>query len=84
MHGIIKVIGAKLCSLHIICSLGQVKVSLDKYIMAIYLSLGKDNFFGYFHTPDIAFCIVCLLPLSKIEHQLVSKMEHQPWNMVNL
>ena len=33
----------KLSSLCIICSLGQVKFSLDKYmfIMAIYLSLGK-------------------------------------------
>ena len=32
---------AKLRSLCIICSLGRVKFSLDKYIMAIYLSLGK-------------------------------------------
>ena len=55
---------AKLSSLCIICSLGQVKVPLDKYIMAIYLFLGKDNFFCYFHTPDIAFCIVGLLSLA--------------------
>ena len=34
---------AKLSSLRIICSLGQVKLSLDnlKYLMTIYLSLGK-------------------------------------------
>ena len=31
----------KLGSLCITCFLGQVKFSLDKYIMAIYLSLGK-------------------------------------------
>ena len=31
----------KLGSFCIICSLGQVKFSLDKYIMAIYLALGK-------------------------------------------
>ena len=31
----------ELGSLCIICSMGQVKFSLDKYIMAIYLSLGK-------------------------------------------
>ena len=31
----------KLGSLCIICSLGQVKFSLDMYIMAIYLFLGK-------------------------------------------
>ena len=31
----------KLGSLCIICYLGQVKISLDKYIMAINLSLGK-------------------------------------------
>ena len=30
-----------LSSLCIFCSLGQVKFSLDKYIMAIYLSQGK-------------------------------------------
>ena len=29
------------CSLCIICSLGQVKLSLDKYLTAIFLSLGK-------------------------------------------
>ena len=40
MHCIGKV-RAKLSSLCIICSVGQVKFSLDKYIMAIYLSLGK-------------------------------------------
>ena len=32
---------AKLSSLCIICSLGHVKLSLDKYQMTIYLSLGK-------------------------------------------
>ena len=31
----------KLGSLCITCSLGQVRFSLDKHIMAIYLSLGK-------------------------------------------
>ena len=36
MHGISKV-RAKLSSLRI-CSLGQVKFSLDKYIMVIYLN----------------------------------------------
>ena len=40
MHGIRKV-RAKLNSLCIICSLGQVKFSFYKYIMVIYLSLGK-------------------------------------------
>ena len=37
----IKEVRAKLRSLCIICSLGQVKYSLDKYIMVIYLPLGK-------------------------------------------
>ena len=36
-----------LCALS--CSLEQVKFSLDKYIMAIYLSMGKYKNF-YFHT----------------------------------
>ena len=40
MHGISKV-RAKLGSLCIICSLGQVRFSLDKYLMVIYLSLGS-------------------------------------------
>ena len=31
----------KLNSLYIICSLGQVKVSLDKHLMTIYLAQGK-------------------------------------------
>ena len=31
----------ELGSLCIICSFGQVKFSLDKYIMTIYLSVGK-------------------------------------------
>ena len=40
MHGI-SIVRAKLSSLCIICSLGQVNFSFDKCIMAIYLSLGK-------------------------------------------
>ena len=40
IHGTSK-LKAKLSSLCIIYSLGQIKFSLDKYIMAIYLSLGK-------------------------------------------
>ena len=36
----------------LICTIGQVKFSLDKYIMAIYLSLDKyGRKFYYFHTP---------------------------------
>ena len=38
---VINKIRDKLGSLCIICSFGQVKFLLDKYIMAIYLSLGK-------------------------------------------
>ena len=38
MHGISK-IRAKMSSLCIICSLEQVKFSLDKYFMDVYLSL---------------------------------------------
>ena len=37
---------AKLSSLCIICSLGQVKPSLDKYLILIYLSLGKYQLFA--------------------------------------
>ena len=44
MHGI-SIIKAKLSSLCIICSFGQVKFSLDKYIMAFYLSLGKYMYY---------------------------------------
>ena len=44
LHGISKV-SAKLKCLCIICSLGQVHFSLDKY-MAIYLTLGKYKFFS--------------------------------------
>ena len=40
MHGI-SIVRAKLSSLCTICSLRQVIFSLDKYIIAIYLSLGK-------------------------------------------
>ena len=47
-------VSAQQTSSCIICSLGQVKCSLDKYIMAIYLSLGKCNF-GCFHIPVVAF-----------------------------
>ena len=35
---------AKLSSLSIICSLDQVKLSLDKYLMTINLSLGLSTF----------------------------------------
>ena len=49
LHGISKV-RAKLSYLCIICSLGQVKFSLDRYIIAMYLSLGK-YFFFYISTP---------------------------------
>ena len=41
----------ELGSLCIISSLGQVKFSLDKYIMVNYLSMGKYKF-CYFQTPD--------------------------------
>ena len=41
---------AKLSSLCIICSLGQVKLSLDKYLTTIYLSLGKYQLL-LFHCP---------------------------------
>ena len=51
MHGISKV-RAKLSSLCIICSLGQVKFSLDKYILAINLSWASIKF-CYFHTLGI-------------------------------
>ena len=34
-----------LYSLYIICSLGQVNLSLDKFLKAIYLSLGKYRLF---------------------------------------
>ena len=34
-------VSAKLSSLYIICYLGLVKFSVDKYFIAIYLSLGK-------------------------------------------
>ena len=37
----ISTVKAKISCLCIICPLGQVKFSLDMYIMAIYLSLGK-------------------------------------------
>ena len=40
---------AKLSSSCIICSLGQEKFSFDKYIMAIYLSLGKYKFLLFPH-----------------------------------
>ena len=36
-------------SLCIFCSLGQVKFSLDKYIMAIYLSQGKYKILLFQH-----------------------------------
>ena len=65
-HGISKV-RAKLSSLCIIYSLGQVKFPLDKYIMAIYLSLGKYFFFllfphpciNDFHTSALMIRIIC-------------------------
>ena len=43
-------IRAKLSCLCIICPLGQVKFSSDRYIMAIFLSWASMNF-CYFHTP---------------------------------
>ena len=46
----ISTIRAKLSCLCIICPLGQVKFSLDKYIMAIYFSWASMKF-SYFHTP---------------------------------
>ena len=36
----------------LICSFGQVTFSMDKYILAFYLSLDKWQIY-YFHTPDI-------------------------------
>ena len=45
----------KLGSLCIICSLLQVQFSLDKYIMAINLFLGKYTF-CYFHAPAVRVC----------------------------
>ena len=48
---VINKIRDKLGSLCIICSFGQVKFSLDKYIMAIYLSLATYKMF-LIHTPD--------------------------------
>ena len=48
MHGVSKV-RAKMSSLSIICSLGQVKLSLDKYIMDIYLSLSKYKILLFAH-----------------------------------
>ena len=45
----------KLGSLCITCSLGQVKFSLDKYIMAIYLSLGKYKILLFPHLCSIKY-----------------------------
>ena len=39
-----------LSSLKIICSLGQVTLSLDKYLMTIYLSLGKYQLLLFPHS----------------------------------
>ena len=36
-----------------VINMGVVKLSMDKYLMAIYLSLGKYKL-CYFHTPDLA------------------------------
>ena len=40
---------SSLCIISFICSLRQVKLSLDKYLMTIYLSLGKYQLLLFHH-----------------------------------
>ena len=57
----------KLGSLCIICSLGQVKFLLDKYTMAIYLSLGTYKFLLSYDVPSGSE----ITPCNKIDTPLV-------------
>ena len=62
--------------------MGQVKFSLDKYIMTIYLSLVK--IFFYFHTPGIADEKRQICQNLKSPSSIIDRNQFQIINIVNI